>query len=524
MSDKVLRFLKKLMWGHYTARQKRKGRRRKASAASGPGPLKGCLILFVLMFSGFVGICGGILSESDTPEARQAQAERERCASTNAAFVYSKEFVKNRLQSPATAEFPYYSGAAGVEIETVECGRSGRPGRGGGGRGRRGLGAGLALPRDETLFVAHLALGQQRDDQGDVAAAAHQLQRPLDQPPVLLRPGPDLVVPSQRIGGLVDVEEAYAVGHVRQGPVGDGQDHRSCDRFLPGQLHGQLGGVASRRGGLGHVHRQPDRHGGDLLGRGVQQHVEAAAHRPGWVPERLAEIGAGGHNGREVVQADVVQANARLHGVDRAVPHCRGWGRKRALARGMGEGAHPRRQALDLLVGCHHDLPAEPPVARADQTDRLQPCVPVGAFGRTDAAGRVGVPHLHPPPLRVQRLDRAGRSLGRKGQHRQPHRRKAQCRHPGVRPLEGLDQVIATVQFDRQHVQSVAKQRRLDLDRPRRPLPDQPLLGLSVVPPVQHASLARPLGDEPRVDAVVLPRRVGRELSGQQACLPIGDR
>ncbi len=123
MSDKVLRFLKKLMWGHYTARQKRKGRRRKASAASGPGPLKGCLILFVLMFSGFVGICGGILSESDTPEARQAQAERERCASTNAAFVYSKEFVKNRLQSPATAEFPYYSGAAGVEIETVECGR-----------------------------------------------------------------------------------------------------------------------------------------------------------------------------------------------------------------------------------------------------------------------------------------------------------------------------------------------------------------------------------------------------------------
>lgn len=54
---------------------------------------------------------------------RAAAEERARCGDETSAFIYSKEFVKRRLRSPSTAEFPPYSGAEGVTIETIECGR-----------------------------------------------------------------------------------------------------------------------------------------------------------------------------------------------------------------------------------------------------------------------------------------------------------------------------------------------------------------------------------------------------------------
>lgn len=63
-----------------------------------------------------LGIAGlAVLSGCGSPEEREAAA----CKSTTMAFVMSQEFVKQRLKSPATAEFPYITDR-GVNVYQME--------------------------------------------------------------------------------------------------------------------------------------------------------------------------------------------------------------------------------------------------------------------------------------------------------------------------------------------------------------------------------------------------------------------
>lgn len=118
MSDEELQVLKEL-----NEREKREEQKREAMIASNRKTAKGCLIAFSVLCIGFAATCALIVREMDSPESQAAIEDIARCGTESAAFVYSKDFVKERLRSPSTAEFPPYSGAEGVEIEKMECGR-----------------------------------------------------------------------------------------------------------------------------------------------------------------------------------------------------------------------------------------------------------------------------------------------------------------------------------------------------------------------------------------------------------------
>ena len=104
-------------------RQKREEEKKAATIASNQKVAKGCLFAAGLMVMLGAGTCVLFMNEMNTPEMQAAAEERARCGDETSAFTYSKEFVKRKLRSPSTAEFAPYSGAEGVAIETIECGR-----------------------------------------------------------------------------------------------------------------------------------------------------------------------------------------------------------------------------------------------------------------------------------------------------------------------------------------------------------------------------------------------------------------
>ena len=72
--------------------------------------------LSFLAFGLFLVLAAGS-SDNRTPEEKAD----DRCKDTITAFVMSQEFVKKRLKSPSTAEFPYSSSEGVTVLYQGEC-------------------------------------------------------------------------------------------------------------------------------------------------------------------------------------------------------------------------------------------------------------------------------------------------------------------------------------------------------------------------------------------------------------------